>query len=219
MVGDFFVYFPMLIRIHPQNPQEKLIDQCVDLLQRGEILIIPTDSVYAYACDSGNIKSVEQVCKLKKVEIDKFHLSFLFKDLSSISEYVKHYDTWIYKIMKKALPGPYTFILNAGAGIPNRFFGAKVKKKTLGIRIPDCKITSLIIEKLGRPLVATSLHDNEDEIAEYITDPELIEERYQYKVAAVIDGGMGNNIASTVIDCTGHEALIIREGKGSLDIL
>jgi tRNA threonylcarbamoyl adenosine modification protein (Sua5/YciO/YrdC/YwlC family) len=203
----------MLIHIHPENPDERKIKQVVDILKKGGVVIYPTDAVYSIGCDLMNHKAVTQVAKIKGISLDKAHFSLVCKDLSQLSEYCKPVDNNVYKLMKRALPGPYTFILNANGNVPKIF---KTKKKTVGIRVPENAIVKMLAEYLGGPLVATSVHDD-DEILEYITDPELIHERYGDRVDAVIHGGMGNIIASTIIDCTGDEPEVIREGLGPIE--
>ena len=208
----------MLLKIYPENPNERSIAQVVKTLQEGGVVVIPTDTIYAIACDSSNIKAVERVCKIKGIEMEKSNFSFICYDLSHISDYTRPVETATYKLMRKALPGPFTFILDAGSKIPSRYFGPKTKKKTIGIRIPDNTITRLLVKELGHPLMCTSIHDN-DEILEYTTDPELIHERYEEQVDIVVDGGYGDNEPSTVIDCSGDEPVMVRQGKGDFDSL
>lgn len=203
----------MLIHIHPENPDLRKIKQVVEILQKGGVIIYPTDAVYSIGCDLMNHKAVTQVAKIKGIALDKAHFSLVCKDLSQLSEYTKPVDNNVYKLMKRALPGPYTFILNASNAVPKIF---KTKKKTVGIRVPDNIIALMLADYLGGPLVATSVHDD-DEIMEYTTDPELIHERYGDRVDAVIAGGFGNIIASTIIDCTREEPEVIREGLGPIE--
>lgn len=205
----------MLLDIHPDNPDKRKILQVVAVLRKGGIIIYPTDTVYSMACDLMNRKSVEKMAQLKGVKVEKINFSLICYDLSSISDYTVQFSNATYKLLNRALPGPYTFILNANTSVPKLF---KSNKKTIGIRIPDNKIAREIVEALGNPLLSTSVHDD-DEITEYITDPELIHEKYENAVDIVIDGGYGHNHASTVIDCTEEEPIIIREGIGSLSVL
>lgn len=203
----------MLVRIYPENPDERRIQQAVDVLKKGGIIVYPTDTVYSMACDMNNRRAVEKMAKIKGVKLEDANFSLICYDLSNISEYTIQFGTDIYKMMKRALPGPYTFILNANKNIPKLF---QSKKQTIGIRVPDNSIARSIVLQLGNPLLSTSVHDD-DEVLEYTTDPELIYERYENQVDLVIDGGYGNNEASTVIDCTGEEPEIIRQGIGEVD--
>ena len=206
----------MLLQIHPDNPDKRKIEQVIITLKKGGIIIYPTDTVYSMACDMNNRKAVERMAQLKGIKIDKANFSLICYDLSHISDFTVQFGNNIYKMMKRALPGPYTFILNANTSIPKLF---KSKKKTIGIRVPDNNIARMLVKELGNPLISTSVLDNEDEILEYITDPELIHEKYENIIDIVIDGGYGQNEASTIIDCTGNEAEVIREGIGSLDVI
>ncbi|HLU85027.1 MAG TPA: L-threonylcarbamoyladenylate synthase [Vicingaceae bacterium] len=203
----------MLVRIYPENPDERRIQQAVDVLKKGGVIVYPTDTVYSMACDMNNRRAVEKMAKIKGVKLENANFSLICYDLSNISEYTVQFGTDIYKIMKRALPGPYTFILNANKNIPKLF---QSKKQTIGIRVPDNSIARTIVYQLGNPLLSTSIHDD-DEVLEYTTDPELIYERYENQVDLVIDGGYGNNEASTVIDCTGEQPEIIRQGIGEVD--
>ncbi len=205
----------MLISIHPDNPDERKINQVVSILQKGGVIIYPTDTVYSMACDLNNRRAVEKMAQLKGVKVDKINFSLVCYDLSHISDFTVQFSNATYKLMKRALPGPYTFILNANTSVPKLF---KSNKKTIGIRVPDNNIAREIVNKLGNPLLSTSVH-SDDEILEYITNPELIFEKYENMVDAVVDGGYGNNDASTVIDCTENDPIIIREGIGSIDII
>jgi tRNA threonylcarbamoyl adenosine modification protein (Sua5/YciO/YrdC/YwlC family) len=205
----------MLISIHPDTPDKRKIEQVISSLKKGGIIIYPTDTVYSMACDMNNRKAVERMAQLKGIKVEKANFSLICYDLSHISDFTVQFSNNIYKMMKRALPGPYTFILNANTSIPKLF---KSKKKTIGIRVPDNNIARVLVQELGNPLISTSVHDD-DEILEYITDPELIHEKYENKVDIVIDGGYGKNEASTIIDCTGNEAEVIREGIGSLDVI
>ena len=203
-----------LIKIYKENPNPKEIDKVVKVLQNGGLVIYPTDTVYGLGCDITNTKALERIAKIKGVKLEKANFSFICNDLSHLSDYVKQIDTSTYKLLKRALPGPYTFVLPGSKSLPNVF----KKKKTVGIRVPDNAIALEIVKALGNPIVSTSIHD-EDDVIEYTTDPELIFEKWQNKVDLVIDGGYGDNEASTVIDLTDSEPLVLREGKGSLDIL
>jgi len=205
----------MLISIHPENPEQRKIEQVIQTLKKGGIIIYPTDTVYSLACDMNNRKAVERMAQIKGIKIEKANFSLICYDLSHISDFTVQFGNNIYKMMKRALPGPYTFILNANNSIPKLF---KSKKKTIGIRVPDNNIARMFFEELGNPLISTSVHDD-DEILEYITDPELIHEKYENIVDVVINGGYGKNEASTIIDCTGNDAEVIREGIGSLDVI
>ncbi|WCM42835.1 threonylcarbamoyl-AMP synthase [Flavobacterium sp. CBA20B-1] len=202
------------IKIYPDNPNEKEIQKVVKILKEGGLVIYPTDTVYGLGCDITNSKALERIAKIKGIKLEKANFSFVCNDLSNISEYVKNLDTSSFKILKKALPGPYTFILEGNNNLPKEF----KKKKTVGIRVPDNSIALELVKQLGNPILSTSIYD-EDEVLEYTTDPELIFEKWQNKVDAVIDGGYGDNIASTIIDLTGSEPEVIREGKGAIDML
>jgi len=203
-----------LIKIYPENPNPKEIDKVVAVLKKGGLVIYPTDTVYGLGCDITNTKALERIARIKGMKLEKANLSFICNNLSHLSDYVRQIDTATYKILKRALPGPYTFILPGNNNLPKVF----KKKKTVGIRVPDNSIAQAIVTALGNPIVSTSIHD-EDELIEYTTDPDLIFEKWKTKVDIVIDGGYGDNHASTVIDLTDDIPKIIREGKGSLDIL
>ena len=205
----------MLYKIHPENPDKRKITQIVDALKAGEVIIYPTDTVYAFGCDLMNKKAVEKMAQIKGVKLEKANFSILLKDISEISEYTPQIPNNVFKILKRALPGPYTFILEANNQVPKLF---KSKKKTIGIRIPENKIDLAIVEALGNPLITTSLHDD-DEILDYTTDPELIYERYHSQIKYIIDGGFGNNVPSTVIDCSSGECEVIREGLGDVSFI
>ncbi len=203
----------MIIKVHPDNPQPRAIEQIIKVLHQGGIIIYPTDTVYGIGCDIHQSKAVERVARIKGIPVEKAHFSIIFRDLSHLSEYCKNVDTPVFKLLKRYLPGPYTFILNASNKVPKIF---TPKKKTIGIRIPDNKIVQTIVESLGRPLLTTSVKD-QDEILEYTTDPELIHERYKSLVDIVIDGGFGKNTPSTVIDCTSGEPVLVRQGIGPFE--
>lgn len=202
-----------LIRIYEENPNPREIDKVVKVLKSGGLIIYPTDTVYGLGCDIQNSKALERVAKIKNVKLEKANFSFICEDLSNLSDYVKQIDTTTFKILKRALPGPYTFILPGAKTLPSVF----KKKKTVGIRVPNNNIALEIVRQLGNPIISTSIRD-EDEILEYTTDPELIHEKWDNLVDLVIDGGYGDNEASTVIDLSEEEPLIVREGKGSLEI-
>lgn len=198
----------MIIRIHPDNPGDRQVTQVVDILRNGGVIIYPTDTVYGIGCDMNNHKAIEKVAKIKGIKPDKANFSFICKDLSQLSDFTTPVPNDVFRLMKRNLPGPFTFILRANSNVPKIM---KSKKKTVGIRVPDNQITHDIVSLLGNPILSTSVHDD-DEIVEYTTDPELINEKYGDSVDAVIDGGYGNNVASTIVDCTGDEVEILREG-------
>ncbi len=202
-----------LLRVHPETPEQRKIDKAVEILRGGGVIIYPTDTVYGIGCDIYNKEAVEKVARIKGVNASKNNFSFICNDLSHISEYVRNIPTPLFKIMKKTLPGPYTYILKSSSKVPKVIDS---KKKTVGIRIPDHPIPRMIVERLGNPILTTSIHD-EDEIVEYSTDPEHIYEKFSKLVDMIIDGGPGNNVASTVVDCTDeNETKILREGMGDL---
>lgn len=201
------------IKIYEENPNPKEIKRVVKILRDGGVIIYPSDTVYALGCDIKNNRAMERVAQLRGVKLEKANFSFVCEDLSNISDYVKQIDTPTFKLLKRNLPGPYTFILPGNNNLPTVF----KKKKEVGIRVPDNAITLAIVQELGNPIISTSIKD-EDEVIEYTTDPELILEKWGNLVDLVIDGGYGGNIASTVIDLTGSEPVVIREGKGSLEL-
>lgn len=201
------------IKIYEDKPSEAAIKKVVDVLRNGGLVIYPTDTVYGLGCDITNSRALEKIAKIKGVKLEKANFSFICSDLSNISDYIKQIDTSTFKILKRALPGPYTFILPGNNDLPKQFR----KKKTVGIRVPANNIALEIVKMLGNPIVSTSIYD-EDEVLEYSTDPELIFEKWQNKIDLVIDGGYGDNVASTIIDLSGYEPEIIREGKGDVDI-
>ena len=202
-----------LLKIYPENPNPKALQKVVEVLKRGGVVIYPTDTVYGLGCDITNIKALERIAKIKGIKLERSNFSFICYDLSNLSDYVTQIETPIFKLLKRTLPGPYTFILPGANTLPHPF----KKKKTVGIRIPDNSIALGIVEALGNPIVSTSIHD-EDEILEYTTDPELIYEKWSSKVDLVIDGGYGDNQPSTVIEVKGTEVSLIREGKGSINL-
>ena len=202
----------MLIKLFEDNPNRRDILKVVDRLRDGGVIIYPTDTVYAMGCDINNVKAVQRVAQLKGVKPEKANFSMICRDLSNIAAYAK-VNNDVFKVMKRNLPGPFTFILPATNKLPNVLM---TRRKTIGIRIPDNFIIHAIVEELGNPLLTTSLHD-EDEIVEYMTDPELIHEKYERIVDMVIDGGFGHNVASTIVDCTGEEAEVVRQGIGEIE--
>jgi len=202
-----------LLKIHPENPEMRKIQRVVEIIKNGGLVIYPTDTVYGLGCDIHNQKAVEKVCQIKGIPVKNNKLSFICNNLSHISEYAS-IETATFKVMKKALPGPFTFILKASSKVPKIL---NTKKKTVGIRIPENLITRTIVEELGNPIITTSIHDK-DEVVEYSTDPELIYERFRDKVDMVIDGGYGNNIPSTIVDFSQKDSYeVIREGLGDID--
>lgn len=203
-----------IIKIYPDKPSEAAIAKVVKVLKDGGLVIYPTDTVYGLGCDITNSRALEKIAKIKGVKLEKANFSFICHDLSNLSDYVKQIDTSTFKLLKRALPGPYTFILPGNNNLPKEF----KKKTTVGIRVPDNSIVLEIVRQLGNPIVSTSIRD-EDEVIEYTTDPELIFEKWQNLVDLVIDGGYGDNVGSTIIDLSGDEPIVVREGKGSLDIL
>ncbi len=202
----------MLLKIHPQTPSYRQILTVCECLSNGGVIIYPTDTVYGLACDIYKPKAVDRIAQIKGIKREKANFTFVFHDLSQISNFTKPFSTEVYRLMKSYLPGPYSFILNANHNIPKIF---QRNKKTVGIRIPANNIPTQIVKELGNPIMTTSIHDD-DEVLEYTTDPELIYEKYKKLVDIVIDGGYGDNVPSTVIDCTGDVPIVIREGKGML---
>ncbi len=201
------------IKIYAENPNPKEIARVVQVLRKGGLIIYPTDTVYGLGCDITNSRALEKIARIKGIKPEKANWSFICADLSNLSDYVRQINTSTFKILKRALPGPYTFILPGNNNLPKAF----KKKKTVGIRVPDNSIAQTLVRELGNPIVSTSIYD-EDEMLEYTTDPELILEKWENLVDVVIDGGYGDNVASTVIDLSDGEFEVIREGKGSLDI-
>ena len=202
------------IKIYEDKPNEAAIAKVVKILKDGGLVIYPTDTVYGLGCDITNTKALERIAKIKGVKLEKANFSFICHDLSNLSDYVKQVDTATFKLLKRALPGPYTFILPGNNNLPKEF----KKKTTVGIRIPNNSIALEIVRQLGNPIVSTSIRDDDD-VVEYTTDPELIFEKWQNLVDVVIDGGYGDNIGSTIIDLSGDDPIVVREGKGNLSIL
>ena len=203
-----------LIKIYPNNPQEAALEKVVRALRDGALIIYPTDTVYGIGCDITNNKALEKLAKLKGVKLEKATWSFICADLSNISDYVKQIDAATFKILKRSLPGPYTFVFPGNNNLPKAF----KKRKTIGIRVPDHSIPKKIVEMLGNPIVSTSIYDP-DVVLEYTTDPELIFEKWSPHVAFVIDGGYGDNVPSTIVDLSGDSPELIRMGKGDFDLL
>ncbi|MEO0334544.1 MAG: L-threonylcarbamoyladenylate synthase [Bacteroidota bacterium] len=203
------------LKIHPLYPENKKLTKVYEVLKQGGIVIYPTDTIYALGCDLLNPEAIEQLCHIKGVDPQRNQFSFLCQNISQVAEYSKNIPTPMFKLMNKALPGPYTFILPSSKHVPKKIDS---KRKTIGVRVSDHAIPQQLVERLGNPLITTSVHD-EDEIVAYATDPTLIYERFADQVDIIIDGGMGNNVASTVVDCTEDEPKIIRQGLGNTAML
>jgi len=203
----------MLLKINPDNPEGRKIDQVVDVLKDGGIIIYPTDTVYGLGCDIENAKAVERICQLRGLDPKKAMLAMICRDISQVSEFSQQIDNPVFRLLKRNLPGPFTFVLNAANSVPKMF---KNRKKTIGIRVPDHQVPLAIIEKLGRPILTTSLK-SDDEILEYVTDPEDIFEDFKKLVDIVIDSGPGGNTPSTVVDCTEEKPVVLRLGAGVLE--
>ncbi|HIP47976.1 MAG TPA: threonylcarbamoyl-AMP synthase [Lutibacter sp.] len=203
-----------LLKLYNENPNERVIRMIVATLQKGGLIVFPTDTVYSLGCDLHNPKALKKLALLKGVKIEKADFSFVTNSLSHLSEYVRSIDTPTYKLLKRCLPGPFTFIMNGVSKLPKPF----TNKKTVGIRIPDNSIVQALIEELGNPMAVTSLKDD-DEIIKYTTDPEIIYENWQKHVDIIIDAGYGGNKPSTVVDITDSEPIILRKGKGDLSLL
>lgn len=208
----------MLLRLNHAKPHPKDIQQIIECLKNDGIIIYPTDTVYSMGCDITSPKAIEKLCKLKNIKPEKANFSFVCSDLSHLSNYARPISNSLFRVMKKALPGPYTFILEANNNVPKLL--KQNKKKTVGIRVPDNTICKIIIEALGNPIITTSLHNPDDDIADYFVDPEVIHNHYEKTVDMVLDGGFGNLYASTVLDCSqGDDIVVVREGLGSLEVL
>ncbi|MBC6697887.1 L-threonylcarbamoyladenylate synthase [Hymenobacter puniceus] len=203
-----------LLRIHPENPPQNRIQQVVDVLRRGGIIIYPTDTVYGIGCDIHNAKAVDKLCRIKGLNPEKAMLSFICADLSHISDYAHGITTPTYKVIKRALPGPFTFIFEASSKVPRQ---AGRQRKTVGIRVPDNQIIIQLVRELGNPIMSTSVREDENTLDEYVTDPDLIFEKYRSLVDLVIDGGFGNNVPSTIIDCTNDDFELVRQGAGDIE--
>ena len=199
----------MLLHLHPENPQPRLLKRIADCLKDGGIIIYPTDTIYGLGCDIVQQRAIERICKIKNVDPQKAQLSFICRDLSDLSVYTKSIDTPLYRMLKSYLPGPYTFILPASKQVPKIL---KSKKDTIGLRVPDNIICHRILETLGNPILSTSLPG---EMVEEYTDPEIIFEKFKNQVDLVISGGMGGTVPSTIIDCTSDEWHITRQGMGN----
>jgi tRNA threonylcarbamoyl adenosine modification protein (Sua5/YciO/YrdC/YwlC family) len=204
----------MMLKLYEKNPDQRVIDKVVELLRNGGVIIYPTDTVYGMGCDITKARAVERVARIKGIKAEKARFSFICADLSQLSDFARHVDNRTFKLMKASLPGPYTFILTASTQVPKV---VKQKRKTVGIRIPDNNIIQEIVRQLGHPILTTSLKEDDD-ILEYPTDPELIHEEYQDLVDAVIDGGYGGMVPSTIIDCSQGEPVLVREGLGEVDL-
>ena len=203
----------MILSIHPDNPQERKLDQAVELLKNDGVIIYPTDTVYGLGCDIHSKKAIEQICRIKNLNYKKAEFSIICTDISEVSNYTYQLSNQTFKLLKRTLPGPYTYILRANNELPNTF---RASKKTIGIRIPNNNIAIRLAEKLGNPIISTSMNKFEDEIREYYTNPELIHEKYENVVDAVIDAGIGGLEPSTVINAESDNWEVIREGKGEI---
>lgn len=206
----------MILKLHEENPSERKLDTIVEILKKGGIIIYPTDTRYGIACDIYNPDGINKIAKLKGINSNEAKFSFICKDISDISDYTRPISNPVFKMMKKVLPGPYTFLLTANNQVPKQI---QDKKKTVGIRIPENNISRMIVDKLGNPIMSSSIPYNEDEEQEYATNPELMHEKFNNLVDAVIDGGPGELTQSTIIDCTKDESYVIREGKGEVKSL
>jgi tRNA threonylcarbamoyl adenosine modification protein (Sua5/YciO/YrdC/YwlC family) len=206
----------MLVRLNADEPDVRSLDRIVKCLREGGVIIYPTDTVYALGCDITQSRAIEKVCRLKGIKPEKSNFSFVCSDLSHLSEFTGAIPNHVFRVMKRALPGPYTFILEANNRVPKLL---KQNKKTVGIRVPDNAICKAIVEHLGNPLISTSLHDTSDAILDYFSDPEVIHQQYENQVDMVVDGGFGNIYPSTIIDCSTNELIVVREGLGSLEII
>jgi tRNA threonylcarbamoyl adenosine modification protein (Sua5/YciO/YrdC/YwlC family) len=203
----------MLLKVHPENPSHRQILKACEVIRQGGVLVYPTDTIYALGCDINSYRAAEKIARLKGIRLSQADFSFIFSDLSQVSDYARMVSNSVFKMMKALLPGPYTFILPARNNIPRIFHS---RKKTIGIRIPDNNIPLEIVRELGHPIMTTSIHD-EDELIEYTTDPDLIWDNFKDRVDALINGGYGSNEPSTVIDCTNEEPVVLRLGIGPVD--
>jgi len=202
-----------LIKIHPANPEPRKMAEVVQALRKGALVIYPTDTVYGLGCDITQSKSIEKIARIKGIKVEKNNFSFICTDLSNLADYTKPLSQPVFKLMKKALPGPFTFILESNNKVPKLL---NANKNQVGIRVPDNNIPRELVKELGNPIVSTSIYDLDD-VIEYTTDPELIYERFKNLVDIVIDGGYGNNVPSTIVDCTGDEIVIVRQGLGDIE--
>lgn len=204
----------MYLEIHPDNPEPRKIAQAVEIIRKGGVVIFPTDTIYALGCDLNNTKAIEKVCRILGKKPERANLSLICADLSDMSSYSAPINSTVFRLMKHCLPGPYTFILRSSRLVPKLF---QSNKKTVGIRVPDNNIIRSLLQQLGNPLVSSSVH-SEDEIIEYLTDPQEIYEKFENQIDLMIDGGTGDNQASTIIDCVDGEPVLVREGKGEVDL-
>jgi tRNA threonylcarbamoyl adenosine modification protein (Sua5/YciO/YrdC/YwlC family) len=202
-----------LLKLHPVNPEKRLLSHIVEVLENDGVIIYPTDTLYGFGCDITNQKAVERIARIKNIDPRKANFAFLIEDLTHINDYAKPFSNNFFKLMKRNLPGPFTFILNANNSVPKML---KNNKKTIGIRVPDSVIAREIVTALGKPLITSSIPHEETENYIYPSDPEQIFEEFKYKVDIVIDGGIGGVHHSTIVDCTGDEAIITRQGLGDL---
>lgn len=202
----------MKIKMYPKSPAPRHVQQAVDVLKEGGVIIIPTDSVYAFACMSTHPNAIKRMAEIKGISVEKANFSFVFSDLSMLGDYARLVSNDAFKLMKRLLPGPFTFILNAGQAVAKMI----PSKKTIGIRLPDNKIPVELVRELGVPILTTSVYDD-DSILEYTTDPDVIADKYEKIVDLVIDGGFGHNEPSTVLDCSGSEVVLIRQGIGEIE--
>ncbi len=203
----------MILELHPANPNPRDLKKAIDILNHDGVIILPTDTIYAIGCRLDSKKGIERMAKIAGKKSEKVNFSLLCSDLSNIADYTSNIDKSVFRLLKNNLPGPFTFILKANNNVTRYFSG---NKKTIGIRVPDNVIAQQLISELGIPLVVSTIH-HDDEILEYMTDPEEIHEKFEKQVDVVIDGGAGGNQASTIIDCTEYEPIVVREGKGTLN--
>jgi tRNA threonylcarbamoyl adenosine modification protein (Sua5/YciO/YrdC/YwlC family) len=201
----------MLLQIHPDNPEPRKIKQIIEVLQNDGVIIYPTDTIYGLGCSIYSHKAMERICRIKNIDPEKANLSFICSDLSNISDFTRPISNPVFKLMKRLLPGPFTFLLNANNELPKLL---KNKKKTVGIRVPNSPIVRTIVDELNAPLLSSSIKNIEDDFLEYPTDPQEIYKQYHHQVDLIIDGGYGGNIASTIIDCTGDSPVLNRKGLG-----
>lgn len=213
IISNFVLMPAELLSIHPENPEKRKIEQVVSMIRDGAVIIYPTDTIYGLGCDLFNKNAIDRLGKIKGLKPKSFNLSFICSDMSQVSEYTRQIDTPTFKLLKKSLPGPFTFILESNRNVPKIL---SINKKTVGIRIPANNITKMIVDLLGNPIVTTSIKDD-DQILEYTTDPEIIYEEYKNLVDVVIDGGIGKNVPSTIVDCTTTPFEIIRQGLGEIN--